>query len=97
MTFYTRREIVDLLHIDEAFVTVLEQEEIVEADAPEEEKGEFSERMLERVRVADTLVRDLDVNLGGVAIIVRMREEIAELRHALGSALEAIRSGRHSS
>jgi hypothetical protein len=48
--------------------------------------------MLERVRVAHTLVNDLDVNLAGVVIIVRMREEIGELRHALESALQKIRS-----
>jgi MerR family transcriptional regulator/heat shock protein HspR len=93
MTFYTRSQIVELLHVEESFLVLLEQEEIIQADAPDSEER-FSERMLERVRVADTLTRDLDVNLGGVAIIVRMREEMAELRHALGSALQTIRSGR---
>jgi hypothetical protein len=92
MTFYTRRQIVQLLDLDEGFVQALEQEEIIEADGPEPSKGEFSERMLERVRVAHTLVHDLDVNLAGVVIIVRMREEIGELRNALESALHRIRS-----
>jgi hypothetical protein len=36
--------------------------------------------MLERVRVAQNLVRDLEVNLPGVAVIVRLREEMAGLR-----------------
>jgi hypothetical protein len=97
MSSYTRRQIVELLRVEESFVLRLEEEEIIEVDAPESDAGEFSERMLERVRVADTLERDLDVNLGGVAIIVRMREEIAELKHALESALQTIRSGRSSS
>ncbi len=94
MTFYTRHQVVELLRIDEGFLERLEQEEIVEVDAPESAEGVFSERMLERARVADTLVRDLEVNLGGVAIIVRMREEIAELHHALGTALQTLRSER---
>jgi MerR family transcriptional regulator/heat shock protein HspR len=94
MRFYTRRRIVELLHVEEGFVETLEQEEVIQIDAPVEAEGEFSERMLERVRVADTLVRDLDVNLAGVAIIIRLREEMADLRTKLGSALQAIRQGR---
>ncbi len=92
MTFYTRRQVLELLEIEEGFLLALEQEEIVEHDAPASAEGEFSERMLERIRVADTLARDLEVNLPGVAVILRLREEIAELRHALGSALHRIRS-----
>jgi MerR family transcriptional regulator/heat shock protein HspR len=89
--FYTRRRIVELLHVEEAFVEALEQEEVIQIDAPVEAEGEFSERMLERVRVADSLVRDLEVNLAGVAIIIRLREEMTDLRTKLGSALQAIR------
>lgn len=97
MTFYTRRQIVELLDVEEGFVRALEQEEIIESDGPEPSKLEFSERMLERVRVAHTLVDDLEVNLAGVVIIVRMREEIGELRQALESALQRIRSRSPSS
>ncbi len=96
MTVYSRRTIVELLQIDEGFVRALEQEEIIETDTPEGSEGEFSEQMLERARVADTLVRDLEVNLAGVAIIIRMREEIADLKHKLGSALHSLRSSRSS-
>jgi MerR family transcriptional regulator/heat shock protein HspR len=93
MTIYTRRQILELLNVEEDFLVALEQEEVIEPDGPEPRAGEFSERMLERVRVACTLVNDLDVNLAGVVIIVRMREEIGELRDALESALERLRSG----
>ncbi len=92
MTFYSRRQVVELLEVEDEFLTSLEQEEIVQIDAPASSEGDFSERMLERVRVADSLVRDLEVNLPGVAIILRLREEMVELRHALGSALQRIRS-----
>ena len=43
--------------------------------------------MLERVRVAHNLVRDLDVNLPGVAVIVRLREEVSGLRRRLEQVL----------
>ena len=94
MTFYSRRKVVELLEIEDEFLVSLEQEEIVQIDAPASSEGDFSELMLERIRVADSLVRDLEVNLPGVAIILRLREEMVELRHALGSALKRIRSER---
>ena len=87
MTFYTRKQVMELLEIDDGFLVSLEREEIVVRDAPSESPGEFSEQMLERARVAQNLVRDLDVNLPGVAVIVRLREEMAGLRRRLEQIL----------
>jgi len=87
VTYYTRREVVELLEIDEVFLVSLEREDIVLRDAPPDVEGEFSERMLERARVAQNLVRDLEVNLPGVAVIVRLREEMAGLRRHLEDLL----------
>ena len=86
MTYYTRKQLIELLEIDDGFLISLEQEEIVERDAPSG-SGDFSEQMLERARVAHTLVRDLDVNLPGVAVIVRLREEVSGLRRRLEQVL----------
>lgn len=83
MSYYTRKQVLELLELDDGFLGSLITEEIVSVDAPESEAGEFSERMLERVRVAQNLVRDLDVNLAGVAIIVRMREDMSDLHQRL--------------
>jgi hypothetical protein len=92
-TYYTRKQLIELLEIDDGFLVALEQEEVVAQDAPAD-GGEFSEQMLERVRVAHTLVRDLDVNLPGVAVIVRLREEVSGLRRRLEQVLaERRRSG----
>ena len=87
MTYYTRRQVVELLELDELFLVSLEREDIVLHDAPPEEEGEFSERMLERARVAQNLVRDLEVNLPGVAVIVRLREEMVGLRRHMEDLL----------
>ena len=80
MRYYTRQQIAELLETDDGFVVALESEEVIVADAPPGSSGEYSERMLERVRVAENLVHELDVNMAGAAVIVRMREELAELR-----------------
>jgi hypothetical protein len=92
MSTYTRRQITELLEVDEGFVLTLEREEIIEPDAPA--GGEFSEQMLERVRVAHNLVTDLEVNLAGAAIIVRMREEMSAMRQKLEELLGELRRGR---
>jgi hypothetical protein len=86
--FYTRQQILELVGIDTRFFVELEREEIVSGDAPEE--GGYSERMLERARVAHELVHELDVNLEGAAIIVRMREDVAALRRDLAALAEEL-------
>ena len=87
MTFYSRKQLVEMLDTDEGFLLSLEREEIIACDAPAGAPGEFSERMLERARVAHNLVADLDVNLPGAAIIVRLREEVAEMRRRMAEVL----------
>jgi hypothetical protein len=79
-SYYTRTQILETLEIDAEFLVLLEREAIVICDAPLEAAGEFSERMLERARVAHNLTNELDVNLAGAAIIVRMREQMQRQR-----------------
>jgi len=93
VNYYTRKQVVELLEIDEGFLVALEREEIVLRDAPEGASAEFSERMLERVRVAQNLVTDLEVNLPGVAVIVRMREEMSDLRQRMAELVHELRRG----
>jgi hypothetical protein len=90
LIYYTRRQIVELLELEEGFLVSLEREDIVLRDAPPESGAEFSERMLERARVAQNLVRDLEVNLPGVAVIVRLTEEMAGLRRHLEDLLDRL-------
>jgi MerR family transcriptional regulator/heat shock protein HspR len=86
---YTRVEIARILRVDTGFVAQLEREEIIRA----EDVGEaFSEQMLERVRVAHNLVTELEVNLAGVAIILRMREQMSTLHEELEQMSRALHS-----
>ncbi len=80
MNFYTRKQMMEILETDEGFLISLEREDIIATDTPEGERGHYSEHMLERARVAQSLVTELEVNLPGVAVIVRMREEMASMR-----------------
>ena len=91
MSYFTRKQILTMLETDDGFLAALEREEIIISDAPPENEGEFSEQMLERARVAQNLIRDLEVNMAGAAVIVRMREEMAELRRYLEELLAEVR------
>ena len=86
MTSFERSEVVRLLEVEAAFIEQLERESIVYVDV---ESGRFSPRMVERVRVAHTLVFELEVNLSGVAVILRMREELGSIQGTL-SRVEAL-------
>jgi hypothetical protein len=89
MRRYSLHEICEIVGIDEDFASALVRESILVADVSGSEGGEggagtYSAVMLERARVARELVDELEVNLPGAAVIVRLREEMVELRRGLG-------------
>ena len=94
MTYYTRRQLVEFLQVGDEFLISLEQESIVERDAPESMDEEYSDIMFERVRVAANLVEELEVNLPGVAVILRMREEIAGQRRTIEEFVLRLRESK---
>jgi hypothetical protein len=77
MSVYTLRQIAEILGLDPEFLEQLAHEEILLPDAD----SDYSDRMLERARVAHELVHELEVNLAGASVIVRLREEMVVLRH----------------
>lgn len=95
MKVYTREQVLELVGMDAGFLLALESEEIVGFDVPEQQGG-YSERMLERARVAHELVTELDVNVEGAAIIVRMREELAALQRDLAGLARELQRLRSS-
>ena len=91
MSTYSRSEIVQLLELDEGFLVSLEGEDIIRLDEPADAPTSYSEQMLERARVAHNLVTELEVNMAGAAIIVRMREDMSSLRLQLEDLVTVIR------
>jgi hypothetical protein len=76
MSRYTLRQIAYILGLDPGFLEELAREEILTPDVPD---ADYSDRMLERARVCHELVHELDVNLAGASVIVRLREELVVL------------------
>lgn len=92
MTSYTLRQICELLELDEGLAGELVREAVLVADGPE--RDHFSPFMLERARVARELVQELEVNVAGAAVIVRLREEIVDLRRAASELARELERAR---
>ncbi len=95
MPTFTRHQIAEILEIDEGFLIRLETEEILFADATSRE-APYSERMLERARVAYSLSEELEVNLPGVAVIIRLREELGTSRARIDALVRVLRGQNQS-
>jgi MerR family transcriptional regulator/heat shock protein HspR len=79
--FYYRKQIIELIECDDAFLDELEHEELVHPvrieSAPEEV---FPVTEVERIRIIRNLVHDLEVNLAGVEVILEMRENMIRMQ-----------------
>jgi hypothetical protein len=91
---YTLRELCELLDLEESVAAELVRESVLVADA---DRDAFSDDMLERARVARELVVELEVNVAGVAVIVRMREELVALRRMAGELARELETERSRS
>jgi MerR family transcriptional regulator/heat shock protein HspR len=87
--YWTIIDIMEVFQVDEQFVISLEEEEIICATC---EKGSREKRYLpeeaEKLRLAKILVEEMDVNLPGVDIILRMRQDMLEMRKQFDAILE---------
>lgn len=87
--YWTVEEVQEIIEIDEDFITDLEREEIICPTCPEGQSAKrFSESDLERMRLAKTLMEDMDVNLPGIEIILRMRQDMIDMRRQFDRILE---------
>jgi MerR family transcriptional regulator/heat shock protein HspR len=87
--YWTVTEVMELIDIEEDFLSDLEEEDIVcpicRNDNPEKL---FSSMELERLRVAKILFHEMGVNMPGVDVILRMRQNMLEMRRQFDDILE---------
>ncbi|MBN2061141.1 MAG: hypothetical protein JW882_12075 [Deltaproteobacteria bacterium] len=88
---WTITEIVDYFQVDEHFLIDLEDEEILCPTC----QGNSSIKMypegeLEKLRLAKILIEDMGVNMAGVDVIIRMRENMFEMRRQFDIILEEL-------
>jgi len=87
--YWTITEVMELFEIEEDFLSDLEDEDIIcpvcRNDRPEKL---FSSVEVERLRVAKILFHEMGVNLPGVDVILRMRQNMLEMRRQFDDILE---------
>ena len=81
-----RRELLALLDMDEELLGLLEREEIIHVCS---EDG-YSDEDADAARLAKTLMRDLEVNLPGVEVILHMRKNMIEMQQQFKQILKEL-------
>lgn len=86
--FWTIEEVVTTYSIDRDFLDELEREEIICPVCGQGAKTTLSSEEIEKALLARTLVEDMEVNLPGVEVVLRMREQMLEMRRQFDHILE---------
>ncbi len=89
--FYYRRQIIEIFECDDTFLDRLEAEDLVHSVEDESEQERvFPPDQVERIRIINNLVRELDVNLAGVEVILAMRENMIRMQRQFDEILEIL-------
>jgi MerR family transcriptional regulator, heat shock protein HspR len=91
VTYYYRKQVIEIFEVDENFLDTLEAEDLVHP-VQEESTSEkvFPPDQVERIRIINNLVNDLEVNLAGVEVIMEMRENLIRMQRQFDQILETL-------
>ncbi|HON39415.1 MAG: chaperone modulator CbpM [Desulfomonilia bacterium] len=86
---WTIKEVIEILHVDQKLVTTLEQEDIITLITDETGREKLLPgREIDKIRVARILIEEMDINLPGVEVILRMRQNMIDMRRQFDDILE---------
>jgi MerR family transcriptional regulator/heat shock protein HspR len=89
--YYYRRQIIEIFECDEGFLDRLEAEDLVQSvEAESEPERVFPPEQVERIRIINNLMRDLEVNLAGVEVILAMRENMIRMQRQFDEILDIL-------
>lgn len=80
--FFRMSDIVKICGVSSEFIRALEQERLIKPVRHRRFKC-YPLAQVDRIRVAQILVRDMGVNLAGVEVALHMREQLIHMRRAL--------------
>lgn len=83
-------EVMLQLHVDTDFLELLEAEGLIHLKRSSEGDPVISSEDADRVRVAQLLTGELDVNLAGVEVIMHMRESMFAMQEQFSEILDAL-------
>jgi MerR family transcriptional regulator/heat shock protein HspR len=78
------------LGVDETFIETLASEELIVVKHSVEGEGLLSEADASRLCMIVRLMRDLDVNLAGVEVILHMRDEVFSMQHQFDEVMHSL-------
>ena len=84
--YFRIREVVDVCCVTEEFIQSLERENLIHSVTRNRERR-YSRDQVDRIRVAQNLVRELGVNLEGVEVALHMRDQIIQMRRQFDELL----------
>lgn len=86
--YWTRSEVIEIFEIQQQLLAILEEEEIVcPRHQQDDGEGLYSPEEMELLRITKILIDELDVNLPGVDIILRMRHQMIDMRRQFDDIL----------
>ena len=89
--YWTLEEVKTQLHVSDEFITELESEQIVTVILhPQKHVRAISTQELDKVRLASVLIKEMDVNLAGVEVILNMRSTMLEMRRQMDRILKHV-------
>ncbi|VBB42082.1 conserved hypothetical protein [uncultured Desulfatiglans sp.] len=89
--YWTITEVIEAFELDEDLLSELESEEIVCPICTEESAAKlFSAGDLETLRLTKIFMEDMGVNLPGVEVILRMRQNMIDMRRQFDAILEEL-------
>jgi hypothetical protein len=83
-------EVCERFAIDEELLRVVEAEQLVEIKHPADAEPVLSPEQAERLRLVAVLMRELDVNVAGVEVILHMHEDLCSMQRQFNEVLQAV-------
>ena len=84
----TLQQLIEVVDGDQELIELLVRERVIE-----EQPDGFRIEEVDRVLASRTLVREFEVNIAGVDIILRLREELAEARQHIAELEKKLGGG----
>ncbi len=78
------------LNVDDALLRTLQEEGLVEVKHSTEDELLISAADAERLRVIVVLLREMDVNLAGVEVVLQMREQLVAMHRQFDEILKSL-------
>lgn len=83
-------EVCQRFAIDEELLRVVEAEKLVEIKHPADAEPVLAPEQAERLRLVAVLMRELEVNVAGVEVILHMHEDLRTMQRDFNEVLRAV-------